>query len=129
MKKLFLVLVAMFGLYLGVGAQITYSCNVYNEDGLNVELLERGTQADRNGGIYVSVKATAPAGTKHSRLSSSVKVYVEIIDQDTRKVVNRKPIDIDLTNGKGSQQEYFRGYEPFHDYLFSIDKDKTCVVD
>lgn len=40
MKKLVLVLVAMFGLYLGANAQVL-SCDVYNADGLTAKLCQK----------------------------------------------------------------------------------------
>ncbi len=128
MKKLVLVLVAMFGLYLGANAQVL-SCEIYNSDGLIVKLGSKGEQSDSNGQFSIPISVSAPSNSKWvvNKISKDITVYVEIIDQNSGRVVKREPVTIPLYNGSGSKTHWTRDYKPNYDYLFSIDKNKTCI--
>ena len=129
MKKLFLVLVAMFGLYLGANAQVL-SCDIYNADGLTARLCQKGAQSGNSGDLSIPVEVTAKSGSKYARVETMVTVSVEVIDQDNRSVVKREDVIVWVKNGRGYTSKPVSkhdGYKPNHDYLFSINKDRTCM--
>lgn len=129
MKKLVLVLVAMFGLYLGANAQVL-SCDVYNADGLTARLCQKGAQSSNYGDLSIPVEVTAKSGSKYARVKTMVTVSVEVIDQDNRSVVKREDVIVWVENGRGYTSKHVNehdGYKPNHDYLFSINKDRTCM--
>ena len=129
MKKLVLVLVAMFGLYLGANAQVL-SCDIYNADGLTAKLCQKGAQSTNNGTFSIPVEVIAKPGSKYAgTLSTMVTVSVEVIDQNSRDVVKREDIIVMVKDGRGFTSKSVNkhdGYEPNHDYLFSINRDRTC---
>ena len=129
MKKLVLVLVAMFGLYLGANAQVL-SCDIYNADGLTAKLCQKGAQSSDYGSLSIPVEVTAKSGSKYARGQYMVTVSVEVIDQDNRSVVKREDVIVWVKNGSGYTSKTVNeqdGYKPNHDYLFSINKDRTCM--
>lgn len=129
MKKLVLVLVAMFGLYLGTNAQVL-SCDVYNADGLTAKLCQKGAQSSAGGCMDIPVKIIVKPDSKHAGalgITTLVTVSVEVIDQNTGNVVRREDIVVSVENGKGYNSKNVCKYEPNHDYLFSINKDRTCM--
>lgn len=130
MKKLVLVLVAMFGLYLGANAQLVHSCDVYNADGLTAKLCQKGAQSTNGGCMNIPVEIIVKADSKYAGrlgLQTLVTVSVEVIDQNTRNVVRREDIVVKVEDDRGYTSEYVCKYEPNHDYLFSINKDRTCM--
>lgn len=129
MKKLFLVLVAMFGLYLGANAQVL-SCDVYNADGLTARLCQKGAQSTVGGCMNIPVEIIVKPDSKHAGtlgIETLVTVSVEVRDQNTGNVVRREDIVVSVKGGKGYNSKYVCNYEPNHDYLFSINKDRTCM--
>ena len=126
MKKLVLVLVAMFGLYLGANAQVL-SCDVYNADDLTAKLLQKGAQSTDSGCMNIPVEIIQKSDSEYVVVSSTVTVSVEVIDQNTGNVVRREDINVWVNNGKGYKTINVCNYEPNHDYLFSINKDRTCM--
>ena len=130
MKKLVLVLVAMFGLYLGANAQVVLSCDVYNADGLTAKLCQKGAQSSDHGELSIPVEVTAKSGSKYASGQYMVTVSVEVIEQDNRSVVKREDVIVWVKNGRGYTSKTVNkqdGYKPNHDYLFSINKDRTCM--
>ena len=129
MKKLVLVLVAMFGLYLGANAQVL-SCDVYNADGLTARLCQKGAQSTNGGCMNIPVEIIVKPDSKYAGrlgLQTLVTVSVEVIDQNTSNVVRREDIVVKVEDDRGYTSEYVCKYEPNHDYLFSINKDRTCM--
>lgn len=130
MKKLVLVLVAMFGLYLGANAQVVLSCDVYNADGLTAKLCQKGAQSTSSGCIDIPVEIIVKPDSKYAGrlgLQTMVTVSVEVIDQNTGKIVKREDIVVEVKNDRGYNSNFVCKYEPNHDYLFSINKDRTCM--
>lgn len=124
MKKIIFALFISCVMSLTAFAQL--SCPIYRADGATVTVLVKGGQADGSGSVIVPVRVDNYK--ENSGEGRSVRVWVEVVDQNTGCPVKREQGIVSIRkhyyNGEGSVR--ITGLTPNHDYLFRIDSAKMC---